>query len=266
MADASGTSGFALAGAALRVRDPDSVARFYETALGFDRLETAPDGLTLGGADRPTLRLDAAPDAPARRRGSAGLFHLAFLLDSRADLARVVNRLARADIPLSGASDHGVSEALYLDDPEGNGVEIYVDEPRDAWPRDRSGGLAMVTQPLDGPRLMASVPKGEAAAPARVRLGHVHLEVGDVGKAVAFYLEAFPFAQMQRMPSAAFLAADGYHHHLGLNAWRAAGAGMRDPDALGLSEVYYAGPEGAESGSAPVVDPWGTRWRQAARA
>ncbi len=264
MAAPSVTEPFTLAGAALRVRDVAAVSAFYEAALGLDLLHQNSERVTLGADGAALLQLDAAPEAPQRQPGSAGLFHLAFLVDDRAALARVVNRLSGAGIRLSGASDHGVSEALYLDDPEGNGVEIYVDRAQDAWPRDKAGGLAMVTQPLDGSSLMATVERGANAAPLPLRLGHVHLEVGDVDKAAAFYAEAFAFEQMQRMPSAAFMAAGGYHHHLGLNSWRAAGAGPADPGALGLAEIWYRG--GGPKAANEVRDPWGTCWRRAEAA
>lgn len=248
---------FALTGASLRVRDPERVAAFYQAALELERLPGDGADIVLASDGAPLLTLIHAPDAPPRPRRSAGLFHLAFLLESRSRLAASLRRIAEAEIHLSGASDHGVSEALYLDDPEGNGVEIYVDRPREAWPRDAAGGLAMVTERLDIQGVLAAGAAGGPVGP--VRLGHVHLEVGDENAAAAFYRDALPFEEMQRYPSAAFLGADGYHHHLGLNCWRAKGAGPMVPGALGLAEIRYQGAPARE-----ISDPWGIVWRHAA--
>jgi catechol 2,3-dioxygenase len=172
---------------------------------------------------------------------STGLFHIAWLHPSRAALAATIRRVAAARWPITGASDHGVSEALYLSDPDALGIEIYVDRPRERWQSGPDGeGLKMVTLPLDLDDLLASS-NGEAA-PAReagMAVGHVHLKVADVARASAFYRDALGFDEKARLPGAAFLAADGYHHHVGLNSWQSAGASPPPDTAPGLRSVEF---------------------------
>jgi catechol 2,3-dioxygenase len=172
------------------------------------------------------------PDARPRLPHTTGLYHVAILLPTRADLARVLGRLMDTGYPIEGAADHGVSEAIYLNDPEGNGIEIYRDRPRHEWPH-VSGTLAMVTDPLDVDGLL-----GEAGAngsgwrgmPNETRVGHIHLQVGDLEPAVQFYRNTVGFEVMQHFGrSAAFLSVGGYHHHIGLNTW--AGIGAQPPPA-----------------------------------
>jgi catechol 2,3-dioxygenase len=203
----------------LRVRDLATVAAFYESVLGLRRakMEGGRVGLlTAGGV--PLVVLEAADRAPARPRGAAGLFHVALLYDDRPELAAALRRVIDAGIPI-GSADHGVSEAIYLSDPEGNGIELYVDRPRDQWPTGQPDGqVAMVTEPLDVDALLA-VPAVTAAPPARI--GHIHLSVVDLAHAERFYGDILGFAVTQRTyPGALFLSRGGYHHHLGTNTWR----------------------------------------------
>ena len=217
----------------LRVADLAGARSFYERALG---LEARADGevVALGVPGGPALvELREQADAAPRRPGASGLFHLALLLPSRAELARALWRLARERVPLTGASDHLVSEALYLADPEGNGIELYRDRPREEWERD-GGELRMATLPLDLDPLLAEAPaEPEAAIAPGTRLGHVHLQVADLRAAEAFYGGALGFEAMVRgSPGALFLAAGGYHHHVGLNTWAsrsAAAVSSRSP-------------------------------------
>ncbi|WP_182087328.1 VOC family protein [Aureimonas sp. ME7] len=218
----------------LAVRDPGRVAAFYGEALGL--ADQGRDGRAqrLGVGDRTLLELVHEPGASVESPRSAGLFHTAFLLPTRADLGGWLRHAASSRIPVQGASDHGVSEALYLADPEGNGIEIYADRPRGEWPRNGET-LAMVSDPLDFEDLMAAgASRPFAAAPAGTIVGHIHLRVGAVDAAAHFYRDALGLDPMQRMAGAAFLSAGGYHHHIGLNAWTSRGAGPRAGGTTGL--------------------------------
>jgi len=186
------------------------------------------------------VQLERPRPAPA---GSAGLFHVAWLHPTREGLAGTVRRVAGAGWRIDGASDHGVSEAIYLSDPDGLGIEIYADRPREAWARSADGhDIEMATLPLDLENLLAQSPgePGPHVEPGTA-IGHVHLKVSDVDRSAAFYGErGVGFEQMARIPAAAFLAAGGYHHHVGLNSWRSRGGAPAPEDAPGLKAVEFA--------------------------
>ena len=220
----------------LRAGDVDRLRAFYETTIGLEALAT-DDGITALGVDGTALvELVADPGAPPRPPRSTGLFHLALLVPTRVDLARTLRRVLGAGWSLSGASDHLVSEALYLSDPEGNGIELYRDRPRDEWPR-AEGTVEMATLPLDLESLLGE-PGGDtadASMPAGTILGHVHLQVADLGDAEAFWVEALGFdVTVRGYPGALFTSAGGYHHHVGLNTWAGVGAPSPPPGARGL--------------------------------
>jgi catechol 2,3-dioxygenase len=197
----------------------------------------------------------AKPDDPR----SAGLFHTAFLLPTRADLGRWVKHAIEKRIPISGASDHFVSEALYLNDPEGNGIEIYADRPKDTW-KWRGSSIEMATVRLDVEGLVAAIPAGDAGwrgAPENSVIGHVHLRVGDPVAAEAWWHDEFGFDTVARYGAdAVFLSSGGYHHHIGANRWHSAGAGKRDPDRAGLAWIEMRSSE--TSAEKSLEDPWGT--------
>jgi catechol 2,3-dioxygenase len=222
----------------LTVADLARVTEFYERTLGL-RGSGGDDGSVLlrAGDDRVLVELVADPSAPPRRASSPGLFHLAILMPDRTQLAVALGRLASTRWPLDGASDHLVSEALYLSDPEGNGIEIYRDRPRPEWPR-QNGGLTMATIPLDVQDLLTELgdpPRTEAAAPPGTVMGHVHLQVGDLQEAEEFYCGVLGFEVTVRgYPGALFVSAGGYHHHIGLNTWHSAGAAPVTAGTLGL--------------------------------
>jgi catechol 2,3-dioxygenase len=185
--------------------------------------------------------LNAAAHAP-RVRATTGLYHFAILVPSRRDLARSLRRLAETETVLQGAADHGVSEALYLADPDGNGIEIYRDRARADWPI-VGGQLRMSADPIDLDALLneaaeAERPSGDPDAfrmAAATTIGHVHLHVSDLDAARRFYVDVIGFDLMQRYgPSALFVAAGGYHHHVGLNTWAGVGAPPPPPGAIGL--------------------------------
>jgi catechol 2,3-dioxygenase len=213
----------------LTVADLESVRDFYRDAIGLAELDSSNGVVRMGTAepsDPPVVELVGEPDAPPRPRGTSGLFHLAILVPSRPDLARALQRVAEADWHLSGASDHLVSEALYLSDPEGNGIELYRDRPREEWPV-RDGTLQMATLPLDLDGVLGELRREDASAgmPSGTRIGHVHLNVGDLDAAEAFYSGTLGFdVTVRGYPGALFVSAGGYHHHLGLNTWAGEGA------------------------------------------
>ncbi|MBA4492618.1 VOC family protein [Paracoccus sp. S1E-3] len=242
----------------LTVRDLDRVGDFYQRAIGLDRIAGDGESLVLGKDALPLvdLRRDTAARAyPAE----AGLFHTAFLLPDRADLGRWLRHAAGQGLRLDGASDHGVSEALYLRDPEDNGIEIYADRPRDQWNRDGTR-VRMPTEGLDLSELVRA-PGDWQGAPEGTVIGHVHLQVGDVAAADRFYTGPLGFDLSSRIPSASFYATGGYHHHLATNVWRSRGAVTRSPDSAGLTElVLSADADRAQAlGSAALIDPWGNR-------
>jgi catechol 2,3-dioxygenase len=223
----------------LTVADLDRSAAYYEQAVGLRVLERAGGSAALG-ADGEALLVLAEKAGARPSTGYTGLFHVALLLPERADLARWVAHAARDQVRLVGASDHFVSEALYLTDPDGHGLEIYWDRPRDVW----EGQVAerMTTLPLDLRDLMRELPDPAAAVfdgmPAGTVVGHVHLKVAEVTETVAFYRDVLGFGLMAALGSqAAFLGAGGYHHHVGANTWESAGA---PPPPRGTAALVHA--------------------------
>lgn len=241
---------------ALRVRDLDRVARFYRDAVGLAEVP-APNGeVGLGAGGVRLLTLVGDPEARTPDALSAGLFHTAFLLPSRADLAGWLAHAIERGLAIDGASDHLVSEAIYFADPEGNGIEVYADRPRRAWRWD-TAGVAMDTRPLDCRGLLATATGGPAhVLPAGSRVGHIHLKVGDTIEAESFWTGALGLDVTSRRPGAVFMAADGYHHHVAANVWMSRGAGPRDPQATGLMWFSVAGRDLPAGG---VADRWGNR-------
>lgn len=253
----------------LNVRDLDKVAEFYERVLGLTRLGHSGDVITLGTSTTPLLELAGDPGLAPRNRRDAGLFHTAFLLPSRADLGRWLGFALENEIPLQGASDHIVSEALYLADPEGNGIEIYADRAPSQW-RDASGNIYMTTEGMDA-RGVIDAAKGSkwTGFPEDAFIGHVHLQVGDVEKAKGFYRDVLGFDLASDYTGAAFFGSGGYHHHLAGNIWNSRGAGLRPANATGLASVVIVTRDDATrdalqarlknaEGNA-ISDPWGTR-------
>lgn len=275
-----------LGAVSLRVVDLDKAIGFYSGGAGLEVLRRDDDGATLGSRGSAVLELLHRPDLPASPRGSAGLYHTAILYQDRSDLAAAIYSAATATQgTFTGSADHLVSEAFYFDDPEGNGVELYWDRPRDQW-RWVDGSVAMDTLPLD-PNAFIPLHHRGAGTPtaplgAAMSIGHVHLKVGDIAAARDFYVGALGFDVTTAMGSSAlFTSAGGYHHHVGMNVWESRGAGLR-PEALGLDHFTVmvpdapalaataerlaaagqpfqrtAGTDGV--GTMVVADPWGTR-------
>jgi len=265
----------------LRVRNLDAVADFYRDVLGLTVMERSASGAQLGSGGVRLLALEAHPQAASESRNAAGLFHTAFLMRTRKDLARWLVHAAINRVPLSGFADHLVSESVYLDDPEGNGIEVYADRDPSLW-QWSAGSVAMATDQLDIDGLLTLTDprvSDYAKAPDGLRIGHVHLRVGDLGRAESFYHGGVGLDPTRRRSGAAFLSSGRYHHHLGINVWQSAGAGARDETATGLAwfsletekpDLLAAQQERLRQAGAPVaalangleaVDPWGTRVR-----
>ncbi len=253
---------------------------YYQNGLGF-AVKEQREGLVLLGAaiGLPILALVEQPNAQLQPAHTTGLYHFAVLLPTRKDLGRFLSHLIESRTPLGGYADHLVSEALYLSDPDGNGIEVYHDRPRSTWTR-HNGHIDMATDPIDLEALMADGRQDTSAwsgLPAHITLGHMHLRVGNIPQGVQFYHDILGFDIMIQMPSALFLSAGGYHHHIGMNIWESRNApqpprnavGLRFftiqlPDASALSQVVTR----LQAASWPVEqqemgtmfhDPWGNK-------
>jgi catechol 2,3-dioxygenase len=227
---------------ALDVSDLPRSADFYERVLGLPLIARGEHRAALGtDPERPSLLLGDLADPTPLPPGATGLYHVAWLHPSRAALADTVRRVAGTRWPFEGASDHGVSEALYLSDPDGLGIEIYVDRPREQWRRPSDGhGVSMVTLPLDLEDLLAqSTQEPDPTIAPSTGVGHVHLKVAEVPRTAAFYRDALGLDEQAQLPSAAFLAAGGYHHHVGLNSWQSEGAAPAPDSAPALRRVDF---------------------------
>lgn len=238
----------------LTVTDIGRSRRFWCEALGLQPITEASDRLLLGAARSPLLELVEHRGA-VRDRDTAGLFHVAFLLPDRAALGHALRRFQSGAARLTGASDHWVSEALYLDDPDGHGIEIYADRPRAAWMHE--GRFRIDTMPLDRGSLLAAgahLPDG-AVLPAGTRIGHVHLESHGLATSHAWYTGTLGLEIMARMPQASFLSKGGYHHHLGINAWarRPRPLELR-PERVGLRYWTILGGAGLDLPTEPDLD------------
>ena len=208
---------------------------WYERALGL-RVHSREDGrAALGDGSTTVLVLVEDPQAqPAGRH--AGLYHYALVYPSREELARATLRLIEQRTPVQGASDHGTHEAIYLPDPDGNGIELAADRPREEWPTPEEEFGRGGPQPLDVANLLATV-GGEQPAPTigeGLRMGHVHLHVGSIDDGLRFYSDVIGFDVWAQIPTAAFVSAGGYHHHLGFNTWRGDGVPAAPEHTVGL--------------------------------
>ena len=265
----------------IRVRKLEVIADYYRDVLGLAVMERSATGAVLGAGGVRLLALEARPDAANETRNSAGLYHTAFLMPTRKDLARWLVNAANHRVPLSGFADHRVSESVYLDDPEGNGIEVYADRDPALW-QWSAGTVTMGTDQLDIDNLVSLTDtrvSDYASAPDGLRIGHMHLKVGDLAKADGFYRETLGFDPTRARNGAAFLSSGHYHHHLGLNVWQSAGAGRRDDAATGLpwfsleiekADLFAAKEERLRQAGVSLtrvadgleaIDPWGTRVR-----
>ena len=258
----------------LSVADLERSLDYYRHSIGLDVLAESGSEATLGVGTTELLRLSEEPGArPAD--GYSGLFHFALLVPDRVELGRWLAHAARRRVALTGASDHFVSEALYLRDPDHHGIEIYADRPRELWEGrvDRMG-----TWPLDLDDLLHAVPEGEdgqfAGLPDGTTMGHVHLRVAEVDETVGFYRDLLGFDLVAQLgPQAAFLSAGGYHHHLGGNTWESLGAVQAPEGTARLRSFTIVLPDDASLaaaasrvGGTEAQDPSGNRLVLAATA
>jgi catechol 2,3-dioxygenase len=227
-------AGIELGPLSLTIQDLSRSLEFYQGVLGMNLIGDGGSTASLSFDDRKTHLELVENRQAALPRGRTGLYHFALLVPSRTALANTLKHLLESDYPLAGASDHGVSEALYLSDPDGNGIEIYCDRPQEEWPI-RNGELRMDTRPLDAQGLLRESGGEWSGLDPQTVLGHVHLKVASIQEAEAFYVDLLGFQLMQRYgPSAAFVSAGGYHHHIGFNTWESAGAEPAPEDGVGL--------------------------------
>ena len=223
----------------LRVRDLEREAGFYQEQLGMALLTVRGRERWLGVDDRPLVVLKGDPKASAKPARTTGLYHYALLHPNRAALGRSLQRLLEAEVQLQGGADHLVSEAIYLPDPEGNGIELYRDRPPEDWPY-QDGQLQMATNPLDWDGVLAASEAAQSGngMAAETVMGHVHLHVANLAEAEAFYGELLGFDLVLRYGQAAsFFSVAGYHHHLAVNTWAGVGAAQPPAEAAGL--MYF---------------------------
>ncbi|KPF46970.1 VOC family protein [Rhizobium sp. AAP43] len=269
----------------LRVRDLRQMTDYYKSVLGLETLTDGTDLVTLGAGGVALLHLASHPNAEPQSGNQAGLYHTAFLMPDRAHLARWLVHVARAQVPLTGFADHSVSEAVYLDDPEGNGIEVYCDRPEDRWLW-AGNQVSMGTKELDIDDIFTKTKTATdrdlyKGAPETLRIGHIHLKVGALSRARDFYATGLGLDVVagSDQRGATFLSSGRYHHHIGANIWQSENAGPRQDTMTGLdwfslkaeNEAILAACKAeletrgyavsAIDGGFEAKDPWGTRVR-----
>ncbi|WP_447913089.1 VOC family protein [Microbacterium phyllosphaerae] len=263
----------------LLVRDLDAMTAYYQQAVTLDILDQSGATATLGRAGEPIMRLRQEKDLPTADPRAAGLYHTAILFQDESRLAAALLSVAqRAPQTFTGAADHLVSEAFYFTDPEGNGLELYHDRPREQWQVAPDGSVHMDSLALDPNRFLRKWLTPDAADDGQTAtIGHVHLQVGDIPTARRFYSDILGFDVTAALGnSALFVSAGGYHHHIGMNTWQSAGAGPRAA-SLGLGDVrvtvptrsdideladrlsFHGIPSEDDGRALRLSDPWGTR-------
>ena len=264
----------------LKVANLERSLKFYTQVIGLEVFKQDEHTAVLGAGNRPILLLEEVAGATRLARNVTALYHAAILFPSRVSLAIKIYQLVRMNYPF-GYGDHLVSEAFYLDDPDGNGLELYQDRPRSTW-KWQNGSVQMASDPVDMDSLFAEIKPDDPAlnnpaAPAGTKLGHMHLRVGNISKARAFYHDVLGFDMVAEMPSALFMSAGGYHHHIGMNVWESNGGKPTPENSAGLREFSISLPDPAEldrltkqietagipvernGDSALVLDPFQTR-------
>ncbi|TDP90405.1 catechol 2,3-dioxygenase [Leucobacter luti] len=268
--------GTQMAAVELLVSDLDAMTRFYQEAVTLDVLNQSGASATLGRPGTPIVTLRQEKDLPGPDRHGAGLYHTAILFKDESALASAVASVAqRAPGVFEGSADHHVSEAFYFHDPEGNGLELYRDRPREEWSIRPDGTIVMGVDPLDPNAYLLRWHDPDASAPEGA-IGHVHLQVGNIEAARRFYVDVLGFDITAQIGTALFVSAGGYHHHIGVNTWNSAGAGPRAA-SLGLGDVriivparsdidaltdrlrFHSIPAADDGHSLRFEDPWGTR-------
>jgi len=219
----------------LRAKDRAMLAEYYESIIGLRVISRDSDMLTMGVGNRILLKLQEDRSAKIRPT-AAGLYHTAFMLPARNHLGAWLNRVVERRVNIDGVSDHRGSEEVYPSDPEGNGIEVYVDRARSKWSR-VGDNPKPTTGPLDVRSLRTLPDYLWKSAPDETVIGHVHLQVGNIEELNAFYSNDIGFSIVNEMPQATFYASGGYHHHIAVNTWHSKHAGKRSPDATGLLEI-----------------------------
>ncbi len=243
----------------IKAKDADLLSTYYQQVVGLREISRKGQSLILGVGETPLLEIEQAT-VRADDPQSAGLYHTAFLLPQRADLARWARRAIDQRTPIVGASDHLVSEAIYLTDPEGNGIEIYADRPHEKWAWNGST-VAMATEPLDVSNLLSEATgQSWTAAPDGTMVGHLHLRVGSAKEAETWWHNELGLQTVASYGAGAvFMSTGGYHHHVAANAWQSRGAGRRDNDRSGLAWAEFSSVDAKEERE--IVDPWGNNIR-----
>ncbi|MGY4688295.1 VOC family protein [Salibacterium sp. K-3] len=237
----------------LTIADLHRSLEFYEGLLGFQVIGKTSQTAQLSADGRNTLIvLEERPGAVPKPPRTTGLYHAAVLLPDRPSLGRILRRLVEQDYPLQGAADHDFSEAVYLPDPDGNGLELYRDRDRSQWTYDEEGWVQAPTVPMDADGVLRAAEGQEwNGMPAETVIGHIHLHVGDLEKTKAFYVDGLGFAPTVYMGDhALFVAAGGYHHHIGLNIWAGKDAPAPPEHAAGLKEYTVTFSDRQELGRA----------------
>jgi len=250
----------------LTVSDLERSLEYYRQVVGLDVLDQGAGRASLGADSTELLGLVEQPGAQPSD-GYTGLFHFALLVPDRPALARWLTHAVRDEVPLTGLSDHYVSEAIYLRDPDRHGIEIYADRPRELW--EGRVGERMTTEPLDVKDLLGEADGDFDGMPAGTTMGHVHLKVASIPQTIEFYRDVLGFdLVVERVPQAAFLSAGGYHHHLGANTWESAGAPPPPAASAALRHATVVLPSGearddavrrvADAGQEPEATATGT--------
>ncbi|MEK7786740.1 MAG: VOC family protein [Chloroflexota bacterium] len=244
----------------LTVSNLERSLSFYQNSLGFKmRRDDSTAGTAWLGAGGPDLLVLTELPGAKHSRGTTGLYHFAILTPSRLELAHSLKRIAETRTPVEGFADHHVSEAIYLPDPDGNGIEIYRDRPRADW-RDAQGNFRMGTDPLDIDGVLSELDGRDDERSERsewsgldpaTTLGHMHLHVRSIPEAKAFYCDVLGFDLLMNIGSALFVSAGGYHHHIGLNTWQGVGAPPPPPGSAGLRYFTVRLPDQAELDKVP---------------
>ena len=227
----------------LNAQNPESLANFYQTAIGLKLIQSDNDYFALGTPNGKVL-VELYKTTTPRNEDTTGMYHLAFLLPTFEDLGTILRHLIINNVPMIGASNHGYSNALYLDDPEGNGIEIYWDKPENEWDVREDGTIAGITEPMDADAALDVARTAFDGMPDGTIMGHVHLHVDDVEKAAEFYGNVMGLGLKYKFcPQAYFFASGNYHHHLGANIWKQGNLEKPDRLAPGIRTVEWIGTE-----------------------
>lgn len=241
----------------LRVTKLEEALKFYTEIIGLTVLHTDKNIASLGVGDTVLVKLVGGAEQK-RERGTTGLYHFAILVPTRADLGTVLKHIVDSNYPLQGGADHIFSEAVYLQDPDGNGIEIYRDRPKEKWKVDAKGEFPLVSDQLDTEAILSEA-KSWAGLPLGTTIGHIHLHVDDLEAAEAFYIGEIGLDKTIHIPKQAlFVAAGGYHHHIGLNTWAGQGASRPSEYAAGLIEFEILTNE-VNLEEQMMIDPSGNR-------